>query len=231
MKKLAFLLCFCFAAAGCGPKDADDTYLDPVTADPEHYKLELENDYVRVLRENLAAGVQGKMHSHPSRVSVYLRDTQVLLTPRDGDPVEVTEKAGTAAWGDPVTHAGFAKNDVENISIELKDLTGDMIPLPADDATLVDPEHHVVEFDNERVRIVRMTYPPGSSAPLHEHLPGVSVLLTSSRLRNTDPNGNSMDMEEAAGAVLWSDGTPAHITENPMDQAVVMLRVELKRRP
>ncbi len=115
MKRLAILFCL-VGLASCKPKAADDAYLDPATADPEHYKVELQNDFVRVLRENLAAGVQGKMHSHPSRVSVYLRDTEVLLTPRDGAPVEVTEKAGTAAWGDPVTHAGFAKSDVENIS-------------------------------------------------------------------------------------------------------------------
>jgi len=230
MKRLAILFCL-VGLASCKPKAADDAYLDPATADPEHYKVELQNDFVRVLRENLAAGVQGKMHSHPSRVSVYLRDTEVLLTPRDGAPVEVTEKAGTAAWGDPVTHAGFAKSDVENISIELEDLSGDPIPLPADDATLVDPEHHVVELENDRVRVLRLTYPAGSTSPLHEHLPGVSVLLTSSRLRNTDSNGNSQEMEESAGAVLWSDGAPAHTTENPTDQDVVMIRVEMKRKP
>jgi hypothetical protein len=215
----------------CRPKPVDDTYLDPVTEDAEHYSVALENDSVRVLKETMPAGVQGKMHSHRSRVSVYLRDTEVLLTPRDGAPVEVTEKAGTAAWGDPVTHAGFAKSDVDNVSIELKDLAGEAIPLPADDATVVDPAHHVVELENEQVRIVRMTYPGGSLSPSHEHLPGVSVLLTSSRLRNTDANGDSTDMEEGPGAIVWSDGTPAHTTENPTNEDVVMIRVELKRKP
>lgn len=230
MRRLVFLCCLA-ALAACKPEATDDTYLDPVTADPEHYRLELQNDYVRVLRENLPAGTQGKMHSHRPRVSVYLKDTEVLLTPRDGAPVEVAEKAGTAAWGDPVTHAGFAKSDVENISIELENVTGDAIPLPSDDATLVDPEHHVVEFENDQVRIVRMTYPAGSTSPSHEHLPGVSVLLAGSRLRNTDSSGDSREMEEAPGAVLWSDGTPAHTTENPEDQAVVMIRAEMKRKP
>jgi quercetin dioxygenase-like cupin family protein len=230
MKRLAFLFSF-LALAACNRRPADDTYLDPLSSDPEHYQLELQNEYVRVLRENLPAGVEAKMHSHRSRVSVYLRDTDVLLTLRGGEPAEVTERAGTAAWGDPVTHSGIAKSDVENISIELEDLTGDPIPLPADDATLVDPAHHVVELDNDQVRVVRMTYPAGSTSPAHEHLPGVSVLLTSSRLRNTDSNGDSRDMEEGAGAVLWSDGTPAHTTENPQDTDVVMLRVEMKRKP
>jgi len=56
-----------------GPPDRAE-FLDPVMVDGEHYVLEFENDYVRVLREKLAAGETGAMHSHRDRVSVYLND-------------------------------------------------------------------------------------------------------------------------------------------------------------
>ncbi len=38
---------------------------DPVKVDSKHYKVELENDQVRVLRINYGAGEKSVMHEHP----------------------------------------------------------------------------------------------------------------------------------------------------------------------
>ena len=43
---------------------------DAVTVDPKHYKVEMENDQVRVLRIHYGAGEKSVMHSHPASVAV-----------------------------------------------------------------------------------------------------------------------------------------------------------------
>ncbi len=210
-------------------------FLDPVKADGEHYALEFDNDYVRVLRENLAAGDGGAMHSHRDRVSVYLNDSEVTIKPRGGDPVDVTLVAGSTSWGEATTHQGFARGNIENLSIELWDLTGEEIPLPEPDAVEVDPEHHIVDFENDRVRVVRMIYPPGSKTPRHAHRTGFGVFLSDAHGQNILAEGeDAVEIEAKAGSTFWTAGQPeqpAHVTENLGDEDMVVVLVEFKKRP
>src|SRR4051794_4956086 len=47
--------------------------LDPTVVDPRHYKVEFENEYVRVLRIRFAAGEKSEIHEHIlNRVVFYL---------------------------------------------------------------------------------------------------------------------------------------------------------------
>ncbi len=224
---------------GCQPSvEVADTpdmteFLDPVMADGEHYVLEFENDYVRVLRENLAAGDGGAMHSHRDRVSDYLNDAHVTLTQRGGDTVEGTLVAGSTSWGEATTHQGFARGNIENLSIELWDLTGEEIPLPEPDAVEVDPEHHIVDFENDRVRVVRMIYPPGSKTPLHAHRIGFGVFLSDAHGQNilAEGEGDAVKIEAEARSTFWTLGQPAHVTENLGDEDLVVVLVEMKKQP
>jgi quercetin dioxygenase-like cupin family protein len=229
---------------GCGSGEApanapemaaeSSEFLDPVVVDGEHYRLEFENDSIRVLRENLAGGDVGAMHSHRARVSVYLKDADVELTPRGGDPVMGTIVAGSAAWGEAATHVGRPQSDIENLSIELNDLMGASIATTDVDATVVDAEHHIVEFENDRVRVVRMTYPAGTLSPVHDHPSGFAVFLTDGPLTNT-PNtpdgGEPATLDFQAGDTLWGSGGPPHSTENNGESDVVVVRVEMKKQP
>src|SRR5262249_34421836 len=47
---------------------------DPVKVDPEEYKVEFENNYVRVLRVTRRAHSKAPMHEHPAYVLVPLND-------------------------------------------------------------------------------------------------------------------------------------------------------------
>ncbi len=54
------------------------TALDPVAVDPQHYKVEFENEYVRVLRVTFGPGEKGARHEHIlNRVVFYLNDQGV----------------------------------------------------------------------------------------------------------------------------------------------------------
>lgn len=217
-------------ALGCGGATGD-SYLDPVAAAPEHYFLELENGYVRVLRERLPAGSEVAMHSHLPRVSIYLRDSEVELTPRGGETTRAANVAGTASLGGAVTHSGRTNGDVENLSIELKELAGEPIPIPERDGTRVDPAHQVVELEDDRVRVLRVTYPAGSTSPMHEHLPGLEVALSGFVYTIEVEGGEPERVESGYGMTSWSDGGVAHSVLNDSQEDVVLLRVELKKRP
>ena len=179
-------LCLMFVMVGCGPSsDApalveSTEFLDPVVVDGEHYKLEFENDSLRVLRENLAGGEGGAMHSHRARVSVYLKDAEVKLTPRGGEttrpslpePRPGASPRRTSASPNPTsrTSPSSSKSSAARSSTEVMS-----------NATLVDAEHHVIEFENDWVRVVRMTYPAGETSSVHDHPPGFAVFISRAR--------------------------------------------------
>ncbi len=51
------------------------TSLDPAAVDPRHYKVDFENEHVRVLRVHYGAHEKGEFHEHLlNRVVVYLND-------------------------------------------------------------------------------------------------------------------------------------------------------------
>lgn len=39
--------------------------LDPLIADPQHYRLEFQNQWVRVIRENMGPHEKALLHHHP----------------------------------------------------------------------------------------------------------------------------------------------------------------------
>ena len=98
------------------------TVEDPVKVDPGHYKVEFENDRVRVLRIKYGPGEKSVMHSHPESISVFLTDTHGTFTYPDGRTEEITASAGTVQHMDAFTHLpeNLSQTPFEVIAIELK---------------------------------------------------------------------------------------------------------------
>jgi len=67
---------------------------DPIAVDPKHYKAELENEQVRVLRITYGPREKSVMHGHPAAVAVCLTDAHVRFTRPDGTSEERRVKAG-----------------------------------------------------------------------------------------------------------------------------------------
>jgi quercetin dioxygenase-like cupin family protein len=95
---------------------------DPVKVDAKHYKVEFENESVRVLRISYAPGEKSVMHYHPNAVAVYLTDGKTKMTTPDGKSQEMTAKAGAAAWTPAGSHLPQNTGDkrLELILVELK---------------------------------------------------------------------------------------------------------------
>ena len=97
--------------------------LDPVAIDPAHYKVEFQNDQVRVLRVKIGAHQKTPMHEHPlNRVTVFLTDQSFRSKTPDGKIEPVDHKAGEVAWGTPLTHEEENVGDraFEAVVIEVK---------------------------------------------------------------------------------------------------------------
>ncbi|MGH7526833.1 MAG: cupin domain-containing protein [Gemmatimonadales bacterium] len=95
---------------------------DAVTVDPKHYKVEFENEQVRVLRINYGPGEKSVMHEHPANVAVFLADGNVKFTTPDGKSQESPLKAGTTVWGSGEKHLpeNIGGKPFELILVELK---------------------------------------------------------------------------------------------------------------
>lgn len=89
---------------------APSTALDPVAVDPQHYKVELENEYVRVLRVHYGAHDKGQTHEHfLNRVVVYLND-------QPGAKADDVRIAGAGKHAEENT----SEKPADRIAVELK---------------------------------------------------------------------------------------------------------------
>jgi quercetin dioxygenase-like cupin family protein len=95
---------------------------DPVKVDAKHYKVEFENDSVRVLRITYLAHEKSVMHHHPNSVAVFLTDGKSQFTLPDGKTQDAPVKAGEVRWTDAGEHqpANVGDKPFELILVELK---------------------------------------------------------------------------------------------------------------
>jgi quercetin dioxygenase-like cupin family protein len=95
---------------------------DPVKVDSKHYKVELENDQVRVLRINYGPHEKSLMHEHPPSVAIFLTDGQVRFTLPGGKTQDAPVKAGTAQWEAAGKHLpeNIGDKPFELVLVELK---------------------------------------------------------------------------------------------------------------
>ncbi|MCP9200023.1 hypothetical protein MKO06_08900 [Gramella sp. GC03-9] len=98
---------------------------DATRIDPEHYKVELENDQVRVLRIKYNPGDESKMHTHPEGVAVFLTDHSAKMKAGNGGEMQLDGNAGDVLWVDRAQHQpkNTGQNTFELIQVELKNST------------------------------------------------------------------------------------------------------------
>ena len=97
----------------------------------------------------------------------------------------------------------------------------------AQDATKVDPKHYKVEFENEFVRVLRITYGPGEKSIMHEHPDAVGVMLKSGQTKMTFPDGKIIENTSEAGQAFWAPAEK-HLPENIGKESLELILVEMK---
>ncbi len=204
---------------------------DPAKVAAKQCKVAFENEYVRVLQWTVAPKEKTAMHEHPALVSVSLSGSKSRYTMPDGKTKDVETKAGQATWSDPVKHSSENTGDKagEIIQVELKKKpAAAMTEIPAsEDPVKVDPKHYKVEFQNDRVRVLRINYAPGEKSVMHSHPANVAVFLTGGKTKMTLPDGKSNELTVKPGDVRWT-GKEKHLPENVGSAPFELVLVELK---
>ena len=121
MKRALFVVPALSLVAFVAPAVAQDA----VKADPKHYKVEMENDQVRVLRITYGPHEKSVMHEHPNSVAVFLTDGNVRFTLPDGKSQDAPVKAGAYQWEPAGKHLpeNLSDKPFEVLLVELKGKT------------------------------------------------------------------------------------------------------------
>ncbi|MGB2670953.1 MAG: hypothetical protein WAO11_09565 [Candidatus Acidiferrum sp.] len=153
---------------------------DPVSVDPSNVKVAFENDQIRVLHARYAPHQKIAMHSHPSRVVVYITDMHARVTSADGSTQELRTKAGDSRWSEAVIHSveNLEEAPFEVVEVELKNASAAAVPVPPPGGSanaLIEPvpvdkePHHHFVFQNQYVRVLDVLFPAGEACLFHTH--------------------------------------------------------------
>ena len=99
----------------------------------------------------------------------------------------------------------------------------------AQDPTVVDAKHYKATFENDQVRVLKITYGPKEKSVMHEHPNAVAVFLTDGQIKFQLPDGKTQEASVKAGQSMF---TPAgkHLPENVGDKPFEVVLVELKTK-
>jgi quercetin dioxygenase-like cupin family protein len=118
MKKVSLVTVAVLGAVFALPAMAQD----PIKVDAKHYKVEFENDQVRILRVKYDPKEKSVMHEHPGAVAVFLTDGNVKFATPDGKSQDSKVKAGTVQFTPGGKHLPENVGDkpFELVLVELK---------------------------------------------------------------------------------------------------------------
>ncbi len=209
---------------------------DPLAADPQHTRLELENQWVRVFEEHLGPHETMPMHRHPApgAVIVFLTARNNKLTYLDGSVKTFQNRAGDVMWAAPTIHKSenLTGGPFSAIQIEPRP-AANAKPFPEEsmDAVKVDPAHYRVVAENQWIRAIALTVGPHEKLKMHKHPAtwAVVVYLSDQDMRQYHADGTTRESHNKAGAVRWVPPDAAHQDENLSDKPFRLIRIEMKQ--
>lgn len=94
------------------------------------------------------------------------------------------------------------------------------------DLVAVAPELAKVEYEDARVRVVRLQIPEHASLPTHDRPGRVVVSLTANQVLLTRPDGTTSETRTEAGSLAWSEPTVRSVLNlgGPVENIVVELK-------
>jgi quercetin dioxygenase-like cupin family protein len=91
----------------------------------------------------------------------------------------------------------------------------------------VAPEMYRLLQENDRIRVLEVTFKPGAKIAKHSHPDHMVYAITAGKLRISHPTGEPADVEVKAGDVLWIPAE-THWAENTGKTELRLLVTELK---
>ena len=137
---------------------------DPIKTLPDSYKVEFENEYVRVVRAHYAAGAKLPEHTHPggTTVYVYLNDSEGVVFRHSGRSNRAVTRPAVKAGGMRIASGDEEHHTAENPASTPSDFL--RIVFKTDNGGERNLRRRLspadTEFANKQMRVTRLTAPP-----------------------------------------------------------------------
>lgn len=201
---------------------------DPVEVSPASHKKVFEDDNVRILEVTLKPGDKAPMHKHPAHVVYIISGGKLKFTAPDGTSKEQERAAGATVINPETVHAteNTGTTDFKAVVFELKKPGYTAAPA-GKDPVVAGPKTYRKLEENERVRVLEVTFKPGQKVGAHAHPDHVAYVLEGGKLKITSGKEKPMEMEMAAGQAVFLPAQ-VHSTQNTGKTTVHAIIVELK---
>ena len=219
---------------------------DPLKMLPNAYKLEFENEWVKVVRVHYAPHEKLPAHEHTRTGSayIYLNDSGPVVFKHLALPYGAVTRPATKT-GCVRLYQGLKEvHEVENLS----ELPSDFLRVefktePLNEKTLrgrffreVYPEGEnlqKVQFENEQVRITRLVCAPGKRLDLstNQTEPALLISLTPSSLKAGAAKGKSGSLKLGMGDERFIGAGQLQILENISNTPAEFVRFDFKTKP
>jgi hypothetical protein len=219
---------------------------DPVKVAPQAYKLDFENDWVKVLRVHYAAKEKLPEHDHPSTAAafVYLNDSGPVIFKHVGLSYGAITRPAAKARSFRLWYAVKETHEVENTGdapsdfvriefktepVNAKSLRGKFQPeeYPAD------LNFQKVQFENEQIRATRLVIAPRKKLAISTgaNEPALLVALTPASLKFIKGKAKPSKLALEAGKTGWIEQGVSVEFENTGPAPAELLRFDLKSKP
>ena len=101
------------------------------------------------------------------------------------------------------------------------------MPEKIDDIVEISPKIHEVIFENDQIRMLKVTVKPGDTVPMHRNPENVNYILRPGTLRLTGADGSVQDVTVTEGQVIPAP-VSSHAVANVGQTEVQTICVELK---
>jgi quercetin dioxygenase-like cupin family protein len=218
---------------------------DPLKLLPDAYKLEFENDWVKVVRVHYAPHQNLPAHAHNPLPAayVYLNDGGPVIFKHIDLPYGAITRPATKAGSFRVYKGIREIHEVQNTS----ELPSDFLRVefktdPVNEKSLkgryyredypVGANFEKVQFENEQIRVTRLVCPAGKTLDLISAAtePALLIALSSSRLKVRSGKDRSTTVGLVIGQTKWIAENSTHSLENVGKSAAELLRFDFKTR-
>lgn len=219
---------------------------DPSQALPQAYKLQFQNDWVKITRVHYAPKVKLPSHQHTQTASayVYLNDSGPVVFKHIGLDYGAITRPPTKAGSFRLYRAVKEMHEVENLS----DLPSDFLRVefktePVNDKTLrgrffrdeypAGENFQKIQFENEQVRITRLVCAAGKRLDLSTTAtePALLVALSPSKFKVHDSKNKRATLKLEMGQSAWVEAGQQKGFENTDTAPAEMLRFDFKTKP
>jgi len=177
----------------------------------DSYQVSFENEYVRIVNVSIPPGKAPNEY-----------------TPAALPLIRIDLESRTTRYVDDSSRQGLAlpvNTLVREIWVELK--TAPPAKALTLDAVRIDPARYKIDFENDKVRVVRLGFGPRERGVMVEHPPRVLATLTDVSVKLVFQDGRTDERGAPAGVAAWLDGETLQ-TENASDQPLEVVLVEPK---